>query len=322
MKLIRECLRHHSGFVMIELLTVILVIAILIALLLPAVQQAREAARATTCKNNLQQIGLALQNYQMAHRVLPSGTVNTSGPILNRPVGYHVGWLIQILPQLDEKAAFINYDFKYGVYDLKNRKIANHNIPGLYCPSNPNDTWNYTGCHNDAESPIDINNNGVLFLNSSIREKDLKDGRSHTIFIGEASDGGFLSWTSGSSSTLRNMGSKINSNMSTPKNYGLGFNYGGRGHYSFEENSDLAEMNEFETLSSPDFSDESPKVIKELAPEEHLSLLKSAGFSSNHTGGAHFCFGDGSVKYVSQLTEELILKNLANRHDSNLIGEF
>ena len=75
MKLIRESLRHHSGFVMIELLTVILVIAILIALLLPAVQQAREAARATTCKNNLQQIGLALQNYQMAHRVLPSGTV-------------------------------------------------------------------------------------------------------------------------------------------------------------------------------------------------------------------------------------------------------
>lgn len=307
--------KQQSGFVMIELLTVILVIAVLIALLLPAVQQAREAARATTCKNNLQQIGLALQNYQMAHRVLPSGSVNSTGPILNQPVGYHVGWLIQILPQLDEKTAFINYDFQYGVYDLQNRQIVNHFIPGFYCPSNPNYTFNYTGCHNDSESPIDINNNGILFLNSSIREEDLKDGRSHTIFIGEASDGGFLSWTSGTSSTLRNMGSNINSSTSAPNRISIRSNYGGRGRYSFEENHDLDGMGGYEIESFSEASDE-------FTTEDQLSLLKVGGFSSYHSEGAHFCLGDGSVKYISQLTDTTILKNLANRHDSNLLGEY
>lgn len=322
MKLRSDSIIRRSGFVMIELLTVILVIAILIALLLPAVQQAREAARATTCKNNLQQIGLALQNYQMAHRVLPSGTVNSTGPILNQPVGYHVGWLIQILPQLDEKTAFIGYDFQYGVYDLANRKIVNHFIPVFSCPSNSNDTWNYVGCHNDSESPIDVNNNGVLFLNSSIREKDLKDGRSHTIFIGEASDGGFLSWTSGTSSTLRNMGSKINSITSTPNRFGLRSQYGGKGRYSFEENPDLGGMGEYEMQSFSEISDESMKEKNEFTQEERLVLLKVGGFSSSHSEGAHFCLGDGSVKYISQLTDDAILKNLANRHDSNLIGEY
>ncbi|MCA9004842.1 MAG: DUF1559 domain-containing protein [Planctomycetaceae bacterium] len=307
---------------MIELLTVILVIAILIALLLPAVQQAREAARVATCKNNLQQIGLAMQNYQMAHRVLPSGTVNSTGPILNQPVGYHVGWLIQILPHLDEKAAFIGYDFQYGVYDLTNRKIINHFIPGFYCPSNPNDTWNYMGCHNDSESPIDFNNNGVLFLNSSIREKDLKDGRSHTIFIGEASDGGFLSWASGTSSTLRNMGHPINSNTSTSNSFGSRSQYGRRGEYFFEVNPELDGMGDYEMQSFSELSDESISEKHELTPEERLSLLKVGGFSSFHSEGAHFCFGDGSVKYISQLTDDAILKNLANRNDSNLIGDY
>ncbi|MCA9022722.1 MAG: DUF1559 domain-containing protein, partial [Planctomycetaceae bacterium] len=259
---------------MIELLTVILVIAILIALLLPAVQQAREAARVATCKNNLQQIGLAMQNYQMAHRVLPSGSVNSTGPILNQPVGYHVGWLIQILPQIDEKTAFIGYDFNVGVYDLTNRKVVNHRIPYFSCPSSSNDNWNYVGCHNDSESPIDVNNNGVLFLNSSIREKDLKDGRSHTFFIGEASDGGFLSWTSGTSSTLRNMGHSINSSTGTLNSFGSRSQYGRRGEYFFEVNPELDGMGDFEMQAIPDLSEGLLNDKNELTPEERLSLLK------------------------------------------------
>lgn len=311
--------RIQSGFVLIELIAVIAIIALLIALLLPAVQQAREAARSTTCKNNLMQIGTALNNYQMAHLVLPSGSVNSTGPILNQPESYHVSWVIQILPFLDERAAFHSYDFQQGVYAPINRTTTNYLLSSFICPSSPNQAYNYVGCHNDTEAPIDIDNNGVLFLNSSVREKDLKDGRSHTIFVGEASDGGFLSWTSGTSSTLRNMGEKINSAMSSRTTLSQSYQFGNPGEYSFEKE---LYNEEYEMFDSPldNLNIKEEKVP--LTPEERQLLLQVGGFSSFHAEGAHFCMGDGSVRYIGQKTDFEILRNLANRHDGNLIGEY
>src|SRR5262245_65740468 len=90
--------RDRRGFTLIELLVVIAIIAVLIALLLPAVQSAREAARRAQCCNNLMQMGIAIVNYESSHERLPPGVVNSTGPVLDVPKGYHFGWMTQILP--------------------------------------------------------------------------------------------------------------------------------------------------------------------------------------------------------------------------------
>ena len=85
------------GFTLIELLVVIAIIAILIALLLPAVQQAREAARRTQCKNNLKQLGIAFHNYHESHNMLPPGYVQSSATAKNEAT-----WGVFILPHIDQ----------------------------------------------------------------------------------------------------------------------------------------------------------------------------------------------------------------------------
>ena len=100
---------RQRGFTLIELLVVIAIIAILIALLLPAVQQAREAARRSTCKNNLKQIGLAMHNYHETFGMFPPGYVeeilNTNGGHVADNEG-HWAWNALLLPYLDQAPLF------------------------------------------------------------------------------------------------------------------------------------------------------------------------------------------------------------------------
>src|SRR5688500_3324630 len=97
---------RRRGFTLIELLVVIAIIAILIALLLPAVQQAREAARRSTCKNNLKQIGLALHNYHESFNTFPQAKVLRAGYFYTGCPGWINGsgfsWRVMILPQMDQ----------------------------------------------------------------------------------------------------------------------------------------------------------------------------------------------------------------------------
>ena len=95
-------IQRTRGFTLIELLVVIAIIAILIALLLPAVQQAREAARRTQCKNNLKQIGLALHNYHDTSNSLPSGSIVLLNAAGTTYYGHGWTWHASILPYMDQ----------------------------------------------------------------------------------------------------------------------------------------------------------------------------------------------------------------------------
>ena len=200
---------RRPGLTLVELLIVISILSILMGLLLPAVQQARDAARAHNCRTNLMQVGLALRNYESAHGSLPPGTVDSKRPIRNVARGYHVGWLIRITPYLERTAYYDRFDFTLGVYDKKN-SIA-YSSPTLTCPSGSS----YAGCHHDVESPIDIDNSGVLFLNRCISQDDVLDGISHTIYVGEKNGIDVFGWASGTRDSLRNTG--------TPMATGRGF---------------------------------------------------------------------------------------------------
>ena len=203
---VRECGRSRFGFTILETLVVIAIIAVLVSLLLPAVQRAREGARQMQCRNNLLQIGLALQNYEAAHDCLPPGSVDVRGPVQNNGTGYQVGWMVQILPQLDQQNAYLMFDFSVGVYDNRNTQALSGTVAVYGCPSR----GGYAACHHDVEAPIDVDNHGVMFLNSSIRRDDIHDGASHTIFVGEAGAAAGLGWASGTRDSLRSTGSPIN----------------------------------------------------------------------------------------------------------------
>ncbi len=277
---------QRSGFTLIELLVVIAIIAVLIALLLPAVQQAREAARRTNCKNNLCQIALAMLNYEMAFESLPPGVVNPTGPIDSEPKGYHVSWTVQILPFMDQQALFKTFDFTKGVYEQA-EVIKNVHIMTYSCPTDPvgggygekTNFSSFAGCHNGVETAIDANNNGVLFLNSRVTMRDVQDGATNTVFIGEKRNHSEEQpWYAGTRSTLRNTGTQPN------------------GLYR-------AQNQQPQTLPEPF---KNPRFV--------------GGFSSHHAGGCQFALGDGSVRFISENVLMDIYQNLGSRNDGKIIG--
>lgn len=285
------------GFTLIELLVVIAIIAILIALLLPAVQQAREAARRTQCKNNLMQIGLALHNYEMAFEILPPGCVNETGPIRNVEEGYHMSWIVQILPCMEQSNVFSQINFNSSVYSATNGGFRSMVIPTLLCPSD----WqsqssqgnltmamnNYAASFGGEDVPIDVKNNGVMFLNSSVGFRQIRDGLSNTILVGEkcvVEDANELGWMSGTKSTLRNTGVPING----------GWDVGGTGAGA-------------------------SRLRKPLPPPSDTA---TSGFSSYHIGGSQVVLVDGSVRFISENISLTVYANLGNRADMEFIGEF
>lgn len=133
----------RSGFTLIELLVVIAIIAVLIALLLPAVQQAREAARRSQCKNNLKQLGLAVQNFHDTKKGIVPLNLNPLAPAGNEPTGTgatgagEATWAVLLLPFLDAAPLYKKFDLTKYMNQVPNDsvKVVNGSMPAFFCPS-------------------------------------------------------------------------------------------------------------------------------------------------------------------------------------------
>ena len=194
----------RSGFTLIELLVAMAIFAVLMAMLLPAVQNARQSARAMQCRSNLAQLGEAFHAYHLSHGTLPAGSVDSQSPAVAGPDRFVWGWAVQLLPYLGEQNQSAGLDAKLGVLAPANATILGRVPPEFHCPdSTSNDAIGYAGVHHDRQASITADNNGVLFLNSQIRFEDLVDGLHQTLLLGEATE---VRWAEGTYGSLRNFG--------------------------------------------------------------------------------------------------------------------
>ena len=317
------------GFTLIELLVVIAIIAILIALLLPAVQQAREAARRSTCKNNLKQIGLALHNYHDTHKVFPPGWItwlDCPSPIGDayRTGGRNYGWSVMILPFLDQSAIYNLQNFEAGniACSGSNPELNTSSGPApaasttnglrteldvFMCPSSvyPNiltgTYWadgypksNYLGNYGrvarSAHGFSISENTGIFRPNSKVQIRDIIDGTSNTIMVGEVSG----------------RGAYIGSHRSPGTWAACVENKGG--YHLFLRHCQSG-------------------VGGEINSESALSNTARDGFGSLHEGGAHFLLCDGAVRFISENIDSGpgtsgTYQKLADKADREVVGEF
>jgi type II secretory pathway pseudopilin PulG len=320
---------------LIELLVVIAIIAILIALLLPAVQSAREAARRAQCANNLKQLGLAVHNYHDVFRVTPLGNDVRSLSVWGG-WDYNASVHARLLPYLDQSPLFNRFDFDVSIYELPNVLLQETPLEVLFCPSD-------TGEHQAAFDPGELSPaydpavtiaftnyaasvgprhflggtfaptanprkhyQGMFWeYNSDVRFRDVTDGLSNTILFGEKA----------------------------------------RGLYPVDERpwwgwwaSGYPGDTMFATYAPINKAHQVPVLSNN---QDFARMFGTA--SSLHPGGAFFCFGDGSVRFLSQHLDSMDLDDaqlqelwdnnvllaqpklyqwLSTRNGSEVVGEF
>ncbi len=295
--------RPRAAFTLIELLVVIAIIAILIALLLPAVQQAREAARRSQCKNNLKQIGLALHNYHDTHRVFPPGwmtRITTSTYNDNRFGAGRYGWSMYILPFVDQAPLYNIQNFSLNdVPNGSNTNKLNSPLSVYRCPSDTgkatgDKTWgvsNYAGNYGSvttaAHSFVQFTD-GIFFGNSNIKIRDITDGTSNTILVGEVSI----------------------------RQYGIANRSLGAGTWP-----GLNQNKQWDMLTR------STAASSGINQSTGVSNTAQDGFGSFHEGGAQFLLCDGSVRFISENIHSSTGTNgtyqqLGARDDGKVVGEF
>jgi prepilin-type processing-associated H-X9-DG protein len=234
-------------------------------------------------------------------------------------------------------------DHQQSVYAPANAAVRQMSLAALRCPSEGNDAANnfgtssYAGSHHDVEAPIDVDNHGVFFLNSRLRDEDVRDGLAHTIFLAEKRiDADDLGWMSGTRATLRNAGTPINGARATtqtpapnpaaskPADEGAIAPAAPNATPSSEAAQQVAPDYDSETAATEIVTgqDGQPAAIQPIQPPAIVAVdpLYVGGFSSAHPLQANIAFGDGNVRLLSTSMDPLVLQQLAHRDDGKLLN--
>ncbi|RCS49372.1 DUF1559 domain-containing protein [Bremerella cremea] len=327
-----SCLiRRARGFTLVELLVVIAIIGVLISLLLPAVQQAREAARRMQCSNNLKQIGLALHNYHDTYRCFPAAFYRSDNPKLSSRYGPGWGWGTMILPQLEQNSRFDNLPVSTAnASDAASiLQYSQPFIPAFRCPSAPGGNLNESlpssssypahgistykavfGTRNMQSTYSDDGDctfvagscpgnyeNGFFGPNSKVKLRDITDGTTNTCMIGETPYG----------ITGRKRDDKL---VDYRASVWIGLTNNG--------SSSAGSPSVYHMMSTL-------RGVQANGYKSQLYLINGVSiyaFGSHHPGGAMFAMGDASVRFITETTEHSIVNNLGQRNDGNVLGEF
>jgi prepilin-type N-terminal cleavage/methylation domain-containing protein/prepilin-type processing-associated H-X9-DG protein len=306
---------QRRGVTLIELLVATAIIGMLAALLLPAVQQAREAARRTQCKNNLKQIALAALEFHDNYGKFPAGGHPAVG--ISPPTG-GTNLFVELLPYIDQANLYDEWD----LYDNRNNVTAGtqaHVIPILLCPSDPlpetvveptaaatkAPAWSrgfygiisYGGNAGTRSTPLGARD-GIFWVDSSVGFKDITDGPSNTLLFGERYHLDQV-WE------LRN--DELQAGIDSLAHHGKWGFVAGLGGV-------MANV----TLHT------AVKINYRMPAGGDSAALgdRLCAFGSGHTGGANFAFADGSVHFLSESMSLQILQYLSTRRGREIVGDY
>jgi prepilin-type N-terminal cleavage/methylation domain-containing protein len=338
--------QRQRGFTLIELLVVIAIIAVLVALLLPAVQQAREAARRAQCKNNLKQIGLALHNYQSTTNVFPPSFC----------IGAAKGgtWSVtaRILPYIDQGNAFALADLTVSYSDPPNSTngITSQFLPFNRCPSESNGllsastpsfyppnyaynlgTWKVFTPASTNLGDGGTAGNGAFAPNSRFGPQHFTDGMSNTLCASEVkcytnnigndaaatdvlpTQAAILSFSSGSLTTAVVGSVGGHREWTDGKVHETGFTS------AFTPNAAVQIASGATTLVGDYISCKERGTSATCAGRPTYAAVTARSF---HPGMVHILLMDGSVRAASDSIDLTIWRNLSTRNDGNVIGDY
>ncbi|MHC2069415.1 DUF1559 family PulG-like putative transporter [Bremerella sp. T1] len=306
----------RSGFTLVELLVVIAIIGVLIALLLPAVQQAREAARRMQCTNNLKQLGLGLHNHHDTYGHFPTGYEFRSGFTDGDP---QWGWAAFLMPFLEQETVYdaldpANQTVATAIANANDLAVMQTPLDMFRCPSDTGPDLNnqrelvdeatavsnYIGsnssdlaCRDDGIPGGNYGADGIFWENSECNFSDITDGTSNTFAIGERC------WN-------------MNRTNGTGKaNYYAGNIYGVEGRL-VTGGSPISTRTLYSVLGG---------TVRALNYARN-DAYESSSYSSLHPGGVQFLFCDGSVQFIPETvqfdtdnTPDTVLELLVSRND-------